>query len=187
MHKPNIYVTTHKLVALLLLTLVMTATTAATVQAQSSEDSDFKAPILIDSDKQHIDLKENKTIFDGNVLVKQGSMSMHAEKVLAYRQNEKGKEVFVATGNPAVYKRILTNGKPIEAQANTIRYEVETRSLVLTGNAQLTQNDSKVIGKTIRYDLVKQTLEAAGSDGTRVQSIFNTEDSDDQDSDQDNP
>lgn len=139
---------------------------------------DFKQPVLIDSEKQNIDLKSSTTIFDKNVSVIQGSLSIKADKLLAQRQNLKGKEVYIATGNPAIYQQTLDDGKPIIASANEIKYDVETKTLVLKGNALLKQSNSQVAGERIRYDLINQTLEAVGKDGQRVQSIFNNEDED---------
>ena len=105
---------------------------------------DFKLPVEIDSEKQQINLKDNVTIFDTNVSVTQGTLSINADYMKVTSQDKKGQEVYTATGKPAVYKQLLDDGNPIEAQADTIRYEVATRSLVLTGNAQLKQNDSLV-------------------------------------------
>lgn len=136
--------------------------------------NDFKLPVEIDSEKQQINLKDNITIFDTNVSVTQGSLSINADYMTVTGQNKKGHEVYTATGKPAIYKQLLDDGNPIEAQADTIRYEVATRSLVLTGNAQLKQNDSLVRSKVIRYDLNLQTIQAEGTKGTRVKSVFTT-------------
>lgn len=136
---------------------------------------DFSKPILIDSLNQRIDLKNNISIFEKNVSIIQGSLSIKAELLRAHRRNQKGSELFIATGNPATYQQTLDDGKVISAQAEKVRYEVATRSLILSGNAQLKQNDSVVRGKTIRYDLVKQELVAEGTDGKPTTTIFNPE------------
>lgn len=153
-------------------------------QAIAGKD-DFKKPIEIDSDKQQIDLKENTTIFDTNVSVTQGSLSIRADYMKVTGQDKKGKEVYIATGKPAVYRQQLDDGKPIVAQANSIHYDVASRSLILKGNAQLSQNDSVVKSEIIRYDLTHQTLQAEGADGAPVKSVFNTA-QDDEESDNDN-
>jgi lipopolysaccharide export system protein LptA len=137
---------------------------------------DFIQPIAINSDNQHIDLKENTTVFNANVKVTQGTLTISADQLKAYRKGEKGQEILIATGNPVIYKQVLDNGKPIVAQANTISYDVAKRALVLSGNAQLQQNNSLVKGESIQYDLIKQTLEAKGSDNNPVESIFITDD-----------
>ena len=149
-------------------TLVISLFSASAIAGKA----DFKLPIEIDSEKQQIDLKENITIFKTNVSVTQGTLSINADFMKVTGQDKKGYEVYTATGNPAIYRQQLDDGKPIVAQANSIRYEVATRSLVLTGNAQLKQNDSIVKSDTIRYDLNLQTLQAEGSDGTPVKSVF---------------
>lgn len=156
---------------------------AAVPTAFAGKD-DFKQPVLVDSDRQQMDLKSNTTVFDRNVTVVQGTLSITADKLLAKQQDQKGKEIYIATGNPAIYKQTLDDGKPIVAQANEIKYEVETKMLVLRGNALLKQNNSQVAGETIRYDLINQTLEAERSDKQQVKSIFS---SDEEEKDPGNP
>lgn len=136
---------------------------------------DFKHPIEIDSTSQHIDLKENTTVFNGNVSVVQGSLSIRADFMKVSGQDKKGQEIYIAKGSPAIYRQTLDDGKPIVAQARNIRYDVASRSLILTGQAQLKQNDSLVASETIRYNLDSQTLQAEGADGKPVKSVFNTQ------------
>ena len=164
--------------------LVITSFTALVSAPAVAGKNDFKLPVEIDSEKQQINLKENITIFDTNVSVTQGSLSINADFMKVTSQDKKGHEVYTATGKPAVYKQLLDDGNPIEAQADTIRYEVATRSLVLTGNAQLKQNDSLVRSKVIRYDLDLQTIQAEGTKGTRVKSVFTTSEEPSQDENQ---
>ena len=128
----------------------------------TASEQDFSQPIAIDSQKQHIDLKNNLATYTTNVIIKQGSLSINADEIKAFRRDQKGSELFIATGDPARYSQTLEDGKPISAQADTIRYDARSRTLVLEGNARLTQNDSLVRGRIIRYDLIKQELEAEG-------------------------
>ena len=183
MQKPLTYVATTKMHPTLniqanskaiLLGFIFTFFIAFVSAPSIAGKNDFKLPVEIDSEKQQINLKENITIFDTNVSVTQGSLSINADYMKVTSQDKKGHEVYTATGDPAIYKQLLDDGNPIEAQADTIRYEVATRSLVLTGNAQLKQNDSLVRSKVIRYDLDLQTIQAEGTKGTRVKSVFTT-------------
>jgi lipopolysaccharide export system protein LptA len=170
MRKPSITVITNNHLIQLLLSICL----LINVNVAMANKDDFKLPIEIDSDKQQIDLKESTTIFDTNVSVTQGSLAINADYMKVSGQDKKGHEVYIATGSPATYRQTLDDGKPIIAQANSIRYDVATRSLVLKGDAQLRQNDSVVKSAIIRYDLTLQTLQAEGLDGKPVRSVFNT-------------
>jgi lipopolysaccharide export system protein LptA len=134
--------------------------------------ADLDKPIEIDSVNQTIDLKNNISIFEKKVSISQGSLSIKAELLKVHRSNQQGSELFIATGNPATYSQTLDDGKLISAQANNIRYDVKTRSLVISGDAVLKQNDSVVSGKTIRYSLDKQELFAEGTDGKPTSTIL---------------
>ncbi|NQZ05519.1 MAG: lipopolysaccharide transport periplasmic protein LptA [Algicola sp.] len=133
---------------------------------------DLDKPIEIDSVNQRIDLKNNISIFEKKVSITQGSLSIKAELLKVHRSNQQGSELFIATGNPATYSQTLDDGKVISAQATNIRYDVKTRSLVISGDAVLKQNDSVVSGKTIRYSLDKQELFAQGTDGKPTSTIL---------------
>ena len=155
-----------------------------TTLSVSAANDDFKQPIKVNADKESIDLKNNKVIFSGNVSVLQGSLAIKAKLLEVRKKEAKGTEVFVATGNPATYQQVLEDGKPISAKADSIRYEVASRTLVLIGGAQLKQSDSLVNGETIRYNLDKQQLVAEGSgngDKERVTAIFNPQSDDSKD------
>lgn len=151
-------------------TLLFSAVTLPALAA----NQDFNQQINVNADKESIDLKNNKVIFSGNVSVLQGTLAIKANILEVRKTKEKGSEVFVATGSPATYSQTLEDGKPISAQAKSIRYEVATRTLVLTGSAQLKQSDSLVNGDTIRYNLDKQKLVAQGNgEEVQVTAIFN--------------
>lgn len=182
MQTPNICLKNLKLPLVILCGLL-----SLTPHSAMAGKDDFKQPVLVDSDRQNIDLKTNTTVFDKNVSVSQGSLSIRADRLLATRQDKKGKEVYIATGHPARYQQTLDNGKPILAEANEITYDVDAKMLVLKGNAMLTQNNSQVAGETIRFDLINQTLEAERSDKEQVKSIFSTNDGEEQNNPQEDP
>ena len=78
----------------------------------------------------------------------------------------------IATGNPATFFQILDNGKPVNASASELRYQLKDRLVTLTGKAELKQDDNKVNGDIIRYDIQKQQMIAQSSKGSRVKTIF---------------
>lgn len=144
-----------------------------TAQAQNK---DFIEPVSVNSDNFDGSVKEKKLIYIGNVVVKQGSLLIKADRLEVDSSAGQGKEIFTAFGNQAVYSQLLDGDKPIQAMANEIRYEVSTRLLTLTGKAEINQSGSLVKSEKIQYDLEKQKLNAeSGKDTERVTTIFTPE------------
>jgi lipopolysaccharide export system protein LptA len=141
-----------------------------------AKNTDFKEPIEVNADRNEASLKEQKLLYSGNVVVKQGSLLIKADKLIVDRSAGEGKEVFIATGKPAVYSQMLEGDKPIQASAEEIRYAMQTRVLTLTGKAEITQSGSLVRSAKIEYDLQKEQLSAESENGKeRVTTIFSSE------------
>ena len=141
---------------------------SANIQAK---ESDYQQPVVVDSVTQQAELNENKVTFLQEVVITQGSIIIHANKVVVLR-HEKGNDEMIATGNPATFFQILDNGKPVNASASELRYQLKDRLVTLTGKAELKQDDNKVNGDIIRYDIQKQQMIAQSSKGSRVKTIF---------------
>lgn len=157
----------NKLGCFCLLLISMTAATKTT---------DFSEPIEVNADRNEASLKQQMLVYSGNVIVKQGTLLIKAEKLTVDRSAGEGKEVFIAVGQPAVYSQVLDGDKPIQASAEEIRYAMATRVLTLTGKAEITQSGSLVRSAKIEYDLLKQQLSAEGEKGKeRVTTIFTSE------------
>lgn len=157
----------NKLSALLLLCL------STSVLAKTT---DFSEPIEVNADRNEASLKQQMLVYSGNVIVKQGTLLIKADKLTVDRSAGEGKEVFIAVGKPAVYSQVLDGERPIQASAEEIRYAMATRVLTLTGKAEITQSGSLVRSAKIEYDLLKQQLSAESEEGKeRVTTIFTSE------------
>lgn len=151
--------------------LLMLMSTAAL-----AKNTDFSQPIEVNADRNEASLKQQMLVYSGNVIVKQGTLLIKADKLTVDRSAGEGKEVFIAVGRPAVYSQVLDGEKPIQASAEEIRYAMATRVLTLTGKAEITQSGSLVRSAKIEYDLVKEQLSAESEEGKeRVTTIFTSE------------
>lgn len=129
-------------------------------------------PPGLNSDSQQAEMNENKATFLQDVVITQGSIIIHADKVVVLRHT-KGDDEMIASGRPATFFQILDNGKPVNASASELRYQLKDRLVTLTGKAELKQNDNQVNGDVIRYDIQKQQMIAQSSGkGSRVKTIF---------------
>lgn len=141
----------------------------------SAKQGDLLQEVKISASSQEADIKNNQLIFNGPVIVTQGSIEIKADQLRAYSKDNNSSKILVATGKPATYFQIMDDGKPANASANEIRYELASRTLTLLGNATLEQEGSQVAGTQIRYNIAKQQLIAEGSGDERVITIIQPE------------
>jgi lipopolysaccharide export system protein LptA len=80
----------------------------------------------------------------------------------------------IADGDLATFYQTQDDGKPLEAQANSIRYDVGEGKVTLTGRAQIKQLDSQINGSEIVYFLETEELIVNTGSGKneRVNTIF---------------
>lgn len=138
---------------------------------------DSEQPINIESDNQSLDLTNNVVTFNTNVVITQGSVKIDADKVVITRPNEKDKaknkkETVDAYGKPVKFQQKLDNGKMVYGNADKVHYDLGKEFLTLIDNAQLKQEDSRINGDIITYDVKKQQLKANGNGNSRVKTIL---------------
>ncbi|MFU2135216.1 lipopolysaccharide transport periplasmic protein LptA [Gallibacterium anatis] len=138
---------------------------------------DSEQPINIESDNQSLDLTNNVVTFNTNVVITQGSVKIDADKVVITRPNEKEKvdnkkETVDAYGKPVKFQQKLDNGKMVYGNADKVHYDLGKEFLTLIDNAQLKQEDSRINGDIITYDVKKQQLKANGNGNSRVKTIL---------------
>lgn len=131
---------------------------------------DTDQPIHIDSGSQSLDMTNNVVTFSDNVVITQGSIKVTATKVTITRQEGK-KETINATGSPVTFQQTLDNGKPVKGKGSNVQYDLNTEFLILTGNAELSQQDSNIKAEKITYDVKKQQMKATGGKN-RVRTVL---------------
>ncbi|KMK51676.1 ABC transporter substrate-binding protein [[Actinobacillus] muris] len=132
---------------------------------------DTDQPINIDSGSQSLDMENNIVVFSDNVVITQGSIKINAAKVTITRQEGK-KETIDANGSPVTFQQTLDNGKPVNGKSNSVHYDLGTEFLILTGNAELKQQDSFIKAQKITYDVKKQQLKASSGGKSRVKTVL---------------
>ncbi|UDG81338.1 Lipopolysaccharide export system protein LptA [Candidatus Profftia lariciata] len=134
---------------------------------------DTEQPIHIDSAQQFLNIQSNSVIFTGNVLVRQGTIEIHADKIIVIRPyGKKNREIIEGYGNPVIFYQMQDNGKPINCYGNTLRYELEKDFITIKGHALLKQTDSSIKGDTITYMFKQQYMEAFSDKGKHVTTVL---------------
>lgn len=147
---------------------------ALTSPYSAALESDFQQPIHVSSIQQHAKLKTNTVTFTNDVLLTQGSIKITADKLTVIRGTEPNHEIMIAEGNVASFHQIQDDGKPLDAEAKTIRYDVAEGKITLTQSAQVKQLDSKITGTTIVYFIGTEELNVTTDESKqeRVKTVF---------------
>jgi lipopolysaccharide export system protein LptA len=123
---------------------------AAPAQA---EKADRSKPINVESERMHVDDAKKVSVFEGNVVITQGTLIIRADKVTV-RQDKDGFQYATAIGNPATFrqKRDGANGY-IDGAADRIEYNGKADRLQFFNHAWLKREPAdEVRGNYISYD-----------------------------------
>lgn len=137
-------------------------------------ESDFDQPIHVSSVKQHAQMKTNTIVFSDEVVLTQGSIKITADKLTVIRGTQPNHEIMIAEGNLATFYQTQDDGKPLDAEAKVLHYDVAKGKLTLTTNAQIKQLDSQINGSEIIYFLNSEEFNVTTDKATseRVKTIF---------------
>lgn len=153
-------------------TLIIGTLLAISVPAMALKD-DTQQPIVVNSEKQSLDLEKNVTTFTQNVVIKQGSIDIRADKVIVTRPGGDSKKIVIeAFGNPVTFYQLQDDGKPIKGRGEKMTYEMDKELMTLTGKAYLEQLDSNITGDKITYLVPTQQMEAFSGKGKQVTTVL---------------
>jgi len=136
--------------------------------------TDRNQPIEIFSDRAMRDDKKGITVYEGNVIINQGTIHIKAEKVTVITVGKKVSKI-ICNGVPAYYQQVPnTEDGMVIARADTIEYMLETDVIQLVNNASLEQEGATLKGDRIDYDLKKEMVNARGdiSGKQRIQMVI---------------
>ena len=130
----------------------------------SALPSDRNEPIEIESNTADIDNHKGVSVYQGDVVMTQGTTRITGDKITIYSANHEVDRI-VAEGakQRAYYQEQQTNDKGLlQAWGHTIDYSVKSDKVNLLKNAQLKQQGDVFKGERIDYDLKQQTVNAKG-------------------------
>ncbi|WP_430461382.1 lipopolysaccharide transport periplasmic protein LptA [Thalassolituus sp. LLYu03] len=134
-------------------------------QAAQALPDDTLQEMTILSDRAEIDRKTGVVIYEGHVVLTQGTLRIESERLTIIRTDDT-LEKAIAEGKPARYQQQVTEGKPLtKASGNRIDYLAVRREVTVKGNALLEQDGNRFSGDQLLYDMSKETVTASG--GTR--------------------
>jgi lipopolysaccharide export system protein LptA len=165
-------------------TLVLVALAGPSVQA---EKADRAKPMSIEADKPGtVDLQRQVVIFNGNVVISQGTMVLRAERV-ELRERPDGYREAMAIGSaerPASFRQKRDGvDETVEGAAERIEFDARTDTLRLAGNAAVRRLRGSVLadeitGSLITWDNTNELFKVTGGAASpanptgRVRAVF---------------
>ena len=133
---------------------------------------DRSQPIELEADQVELDDNKGTSTYIGNVRLKQGELSLQANRVIVFLKDSKIIRI-QAEGAPAKFKDKLEDNRLVEAEATQMDYNVSNEEILLTGDGMLNQNGNILRNDRIHYNLATGTLKAGGKDAEqRVKVIL---------------
>lgn len=145
---------------LLLLLLLWTANATA---ADDASKPDSEQPITIEADRAEIDERQQVSIYTGNVILVQGSVTVHADTVTVHTRDGELYEVF-ASGDPVRYHQDKVDKEDLNGHSLRLHYNADSRLLILTQKAELWQGNNRFSGERIQYNLDQEKVIATGGE-----------------------
>lgn len=143
-----------------LLALFFTASPVFALSTDGQQD------IEIAADTAEMDDIKGITIYQGNVVVTQGSIKMTGHTMTVHFNDNDDMELVVMRGTPATYRQLPDDSKiHDEAEALRMEYYALKDYVVLIDEALVTQEGLRFSGNRIEYDTALSRVKAKGSTG----------------------
>jgi lipopolysaccharide export system protein LptA len=155
------------------LRLLLTSLLCAAVLAPASaEKADRSKPLTIEADQpSSVDLLNQVVVFNGNVVVAQGTMAIRADRVEVRERPDghRSASALGSAGRPAVFRQKRDGvDETIEGSAERIEYDSRGDVVRFAGNALVrrlrgTSVADEISGSLISYDNGNETFSVQGA------------------------
>ena len=114
-----------------------------------AEKADRDKPVNLEADTVTLDDIRKVSVYQGNVILSQGTMMLRADH-MQVTQNAEGLDKVTATGRPVTFRqKVEGRDEFIEGFANRIEYDGVNSQLELIGQAQLQRGSDELRGAQI--------------------------------------
>jgi len=156
----------HGIAAPLLAAMAMTLAVAAPAFA---ERGDRDKPINLEADKVTVDDAKQVSVFEGNVRLTQGTLTIRADKIVV-REDKDGFQNATAYGQPA-HLRQKRDGVDewVDGWGERMEYSGKSEQVELFTQARVRRGEDEVRGDYISYNAVTEFFQARGAAGGESQ------------------
>lgn len=132
-------------------------------------ESDRDQTIEIQADAATLDESQGKSVYQGQVVITQGTLEVTAEEVEIHTVDSEVIQIIATAGTNelAHYQQQMNeNREMVSAQAKKITYLVQEERLHLAGTASLRQVDDVFTGELLYYDMANGIVNLHSSGGS---------------------
>jgi lipopolysaccharide export system protein LptA len=135
--------------------------------------SDKDQPMLLEADSVSIDDSTGVSLYEGNVVITQGSLKLWADRLWIHRRNGKT-EKLVSEGSPTHFQQLTDDKQVIRGHALRAEFYPERDELLLFDDAVLEQGADQFRSDRILYNRLSAQVKAGASAAgkQRVQVII---------------
>ncbi|MCK4707294.1 MAG: lipopolysaccharide transport periplasmic protein LptA [Gammaproteobacteria bacterium] len=135
--------------------------------------TDRNQPIDIQADKLDINDKQHISIYQGHVVMRQGSLHIQADKITFHFNPQNDLQRLEIEGSPATLKQLNNKNEPVSGTAKKIIYTDDLLLLKLNGNARFMSNSDTIESEWITINTQTEALKAGGEKGdSRVRMLI---------------
>ncbi len=139
-----------------------------------AEKADRDKPVNLEADRVTIDDAKQTSLFDGNVVLTQGTLQIHGDR-MEVRQDKEGFKYGTTWGNLAYFRQKREGyDEYIEGWAERIEYDGRAETLQLFNRAQMKRGQDEVRGNYISYDAKTEFYQVVGG-GAKAATASNPE------------
>ncbi len=125
-------------------------------------EGDREQPIYIEADSVDIDESNGISVYQGDVVLTQGSIKLEAERITVTQRQQRSDQV-EAVGAPVHFQQQSAAKGLIKGQARKAEYDVDSELLVMSGEAELQQGQDTFKSDRIIYDRAKSKVQAGAA------------------------
>jgi lipopolysaccharide export system protein LptA len=125
-------------------------------------ESDRAQPIQVEADSVEIDDRKGLSTYQGNVVIRQGTIRIEADRVTVQQRGSHSEKV-TADGTPVHFQQQPDKGQLVKGHAKRAEYSVDSELLYLLGDAVLTQGPDVFKSDRIIYDRARSVVKAGAA------------------------
>ena len=127
-----------------------------------AEKADSDKPIDLEADNMTVNDAKKTSIYTGNVVLTQGTLEIHAEKLIV-REDTEGFQHSTSTGSPTTFRQKM-EGKSeyIQGSGQRIEYDGRMDKVQIYEKAWVKRGEDIVRGEYIMYDAGSEYAEVIG-------------------------
>jgi len=127
-----------------------------------ADKTDREKPVNVEADRMLVDDAKKESVFEGNVVVTQGTLQLRGDRVIV-RQDGEGFSYGIAYGKPATFRQKREGyDEYIDGYADRLEYDGRKDLLQMFAAAKLTKGTDEVQGDYISYNAKTEFFQVLG-------------------------